>query len=502
MKTHISNKSQKASVLHRLLSFDKKLIFAAGVIACVLVNVVLSPISLRIDLSQNRAYSLSPSTEKVIRNVKQDVTIKFYVSSDLPSRLSPVKTDVVDLLSEYKKENSRLRVEYPDPKKDEKIATEAKQYGIPELQFSQVDRDKYAVSTAYFGIAIVAGQKHETIAQVTDTANLEYNITSALYKLTRSESTKIAIVGRDDSTNPEGDSLSTIKSLLSQQYTVEHLDISTESAVLKIDPSYKAVLLIDDGKKSYSQPQLQLFQEYLKNGGGIIVMADGVNVTDSLTTQKAQHGLFSFLKSYGIVLHENLVLSYNAELVNFGAADSNYISAYPLWVKTSVFNKKASYFSNITALTFPWTGSLTTEKVKGYEVRELVKTSIRSWEQKDSFTLTPQTITQPSPAQLQEFLIGAESVGKNGSKIIVIPSSHFVLERYLSRASDNVDLILNMANDLASGGALSGIRTRSPGVYPLPDMPDQQKDIFKYATILVVPLLFGLLGAYRIVRRK
>jgi ABC-type uncharacterized transport system involved in gliding motility auxiliary subunit len=461
--------------------------------AFVIFNFVLSPVSfLRYDLSFGKAYTLSASTKKILKNLDDVVTIKFYASSDLPTRLIPLKNEVTDLLNEFKKTNKgRMNVKVLDPKKDQNAAQEVKELGLPELQFSQLEKDKYAVTASYFGIVLSYGDKREILPQVTDTESLEYNLTGAIYKLTKKETIRIGILGQQDNFNPNEDALSQFKKVMQQQYNLSFLDVSSKSAAKVIDTTYKTILVFDTTKKEYDPQEIQAIKIYLDNGGKAIFLVDGVWVEDNLLTAPAKHNMFSLLSDYGIKLNTNLVLSMSAELVNFGTGMVSFLSPYPFWLKTNMFNIKTSYFSNIQQLTFPWVSSL--------EGNALVKTTKQSWEQKDNYMLNPQSISQPQQSDLKEFIITAESKDK---KLVVIPSSRFLLDRFQTRNSGNLEFVLNIVNDYASGGALSGIRQRAVSFYPLPELPDNTKDIFKYANILVPSLLFGLLGAFRLMKRK
>lgn len=468
-------------------------ICALAIGAFVIFNFVFSPISfLRYDLSFGKAYTLSSSTKKILKNLDDVVTIKFYASSDLPTRLLPLKNDVVDLLNEFKKVNKgKINVKILDPKKDQNAAAEVKELGIPELQFSQLERDKYAVTSSYFGAVLSYGDKKEVLPQVTNIESLEYNLTGAIYKLTRKETIRIGILGQQDNFNPNEDSLSKFKEVMRQQFDIGFLDVSSKSAAKVIDTTYKTILVFDTDKKEYDPQEIQAIKIYLDNGGKAIFFVDGIWVQDNLLTEPAKHNLFSLLSDYGIKLNTNLVLSTNAELVNFGNGLVSFLSPYPFWLKTNVFDAKSSYFSNIQQLTFPWVSSL--------EGNALVKTTKRSWEQKENYVLNPQAIPQPQISDLKEFTIAAESKDK---KIVVIPSSRFIMDRFLTRNSGNLEFILNIVNDYASNGALSGIRQRAVSFYPLPDLADNMKDLFKYGNILLLPLLFGLFGAFRLIKRR
>jgi len=144
--------------------------------------------------------------------------------------------------------------------------------------------------------------------------------------------------------------------------------------------------------------------------------------------------------------------------------------------------------------------------VANWNANELAFTNKQSWEEVESsasaIILDPQAIQQPKNSDLKSFTLVAESRKKQGGAIIIVPSSRFILDKYLSQTSDNLKFILNVVNDYASGGALSGIRQRAVSFYPLPNIPDSQKDIFKYVNILLLPSLFAIIGGWRLVRRR
>ena len=478
--------------------FEKKIIYLMAVTIFILVNILLSNIPLRFDLSYGKAYTLSNATKNILHNNKNELSLNFFVSSDLPTRLLPLKSDVNDLLTEYKREsNGKLKIIITDPKKDDKILQKAKENGIPELQFSQLDKDKYAVTTAYFGILLEGNNKKESFPQVTDIQSLEYNLTAAIYKLTRKNLPKIGIIGSSAIPGSQ-DNLTTLKSVLGQQLSVESLDIST---LKNIDKSYKSILVFDDNVKKYSPTEQDILRKYVAYGGNVIFFVDGVWISDDLKTNPANHDLFKLLSNYGVVLNKDLVLSATAEIVNFGNGTTNFLSPYPFWLKTNNFAKDSSYFSNIVQLTFPWTSSLNIKTGKNLKQKVIIKSTSRSWIQKKDFVLDPQTVGNTQVDELKEYVIGIEVDTDTEGKVIVIPSSRFVQERYLGQNS-NIEFVLNIVNDLASEGALTGIRQRAATTVPLPELSENQKDIFKYSAIFILPALFTIYGAWRLVKRK
>ncbi len=444
----------------------------------------------RLDFSKGSAYTLSPSTKKIIQKNSKNVEITLYVSSDLPTRILPLKTDVVELLQEYRRGGKNIKVTIIDPKKDTKSAEKAKSLGIPELQFSQLEQNKYQTSSFYFGIVLSQGDKTELIPQVSDYQNLEYNLTSAIYRLTRSEVVKVGLVG-------EG-SVNALKKGLSQQYEVSSVDLNAGN----ID-EYASLLLMDSGSQTYSSEQIQKIKKGFESGKKMLVFAGGTSIEENtLGVNPSKHNLNELIASYGAQIESNLLLSTSAEYVNFGNETSQFTTVYPFWIRSNLFDLKSGLFSNIQFLTFPWTSSLTLKSVPGVVESPLIVSSKTTWEQKNSFTLNPNSIPQPLQKNLAQFVIGAHLKHKSGGEMIIIPSSRFPFDQFLTRGGGNIDFILNSVDSLTSSGALSGIRSRIVSFYPLPELTDSQKDMYKYGGILLFPLLWGAYGVMRLMKRK
>ena len=102
---------------------------------------------------------------------------------------------------------------------------------------------------------------------------------------------------------------------------------------------------------------------------------------------------------------------------------------------------------------------------------------------------------------MKQFDLIVEAEKKDAGQFILIPSSRFVKDQFLTRGQDNVGFILNVVNTYASGGALSGIRSRAVSIAPLKNIPENTKDIVKYGNIFF-PLLFGIFGAMRLLKRR
>ncbi len=501
-------------MLRKIFSFLTKLfqknLIIIGIIIFFVINFLVSFVNLKLDLSAGRAYSLSKSTEDILKKIKDKLEIDFYVSSsDLPSRLIPLKNNIIDFLNEYKKRSNKIIIQIKDPKKNSQYADEVGKLGLPEFQYSQLEKDSYQVKKIYFSLVLKYQGKQEIIYQANDLNNLEYNISSLIYKLTNQKQEKIALIGKKEvfSTLGENDDLATFKKILRQQYQLDFFEIDKESPVKEIDKSYQLILVFDDNQKKYQDEEIEKINAYLKNGGKAIFFVDGVWVDPkSLYVSKADHNLDSLLEKLGVKINENLVLSYASELVNFGSSNYQFITNYPYWIKTNNFNKKeGNLFSNINVLTFPWVSSVDFVKNNQLEKEVLVSSIDKSWQIKyassSALSVNPDNIAKPQPKDLKAFPLIVGLKEKDQFKVIVISSSRFVSEQFIAQ-NDNLEFVFNLISNIVSGGALSGIRSRTVEFYNLPTLSDNQKEMVRYLSIFLLPMIFVSYGFWRILKRS
>ncbi len=471
----------------RINNLEKVFLYALTIILFIVANLFFSFLSFKLDLSNGSVYTLSKSTVNVVKHLDDLVTIHFVVSSDIPTRLLPLKTEVTDLLNEYQKAGGRrIQIQMLDPKKDKDALVKAQKSGLQQLQFSQMESDKYAVTNAYFGIYMTYENKQELVPQITEPGNLEYNLTAAIYKMTNKNIERVSIGGFDMQQSQQLQPFTNLTNVLSKQYQINTLPY--EKTFDNISKAGKTILLFDSNNKKYTDDDIHKLETFLNNKGSLIAFVDGVWVQDSLNTQPTSHNLNKLFSKYGITINNDLVLSTSSELVNFGNENVSFFTPYPLWVRTNKFDKAQSLFANINYVTFPWVSSVSVKKSTTGKTSALIYTVPKSWNQTGTFVLNPQEI-QP-PKTFAEYALAAQNQLKTGGTLIVIPASRFVQDRYLSQNSSNMSLVLNMVNDLTSGGALSGIHQRNVVFYALPDLNESQKDAFKYLVVLALPLMY------------
>lgn len=474
----------------RLNNLRKNLIILFFISGFILINFFLKFVNLKLDLSKNQAYSISLSTKNILKSLKKNIEIYFFVSENLPTNLIILKNDVLFFLKEYEKQSKKVIIKVVDPAKDDKSYQLSQEFYIPELQLSQLEQDKFSLSKIYFGIGLKYDGKIESIRQLDNLESLEFNLTSLIYKLSKNNLEKIGLIG-------ETNDLNNFLEITNNQFEIDYPSLEKE-----IDKKNKTIIFIDKGNKEYKEEELNNLFGYLKNGGRGIFLIDKFAIEEnSLNVVNSKINWDKYFQDFGLSIDNNLVLSLNSQLVSFGGGDFQFLTPYPYWLRTNNFSDKSSYFSNVSGLTFPWVSSLKINEKKNYQYEKLVYSTNKSWVVKDNIKLDPTTITNPQ--SLNQYLLIAKLNLNNNGSLMIVPSSRFLSDKFLNRNEENLKFILNVLYDFTSQGVLSGIKQRTVNVYQLAYFVNLwEKEVFKYLSILLLPGLFLLVGIIKVLRSR
>lgn len=157
---------------------DRIITFILILIIIILINAIINQFNPSLDLTRDKVYSLSKESKTLIRNIRGPMSVKFFVTPNLPPPFSTYEKYVRDTFEGYKSKN--ISFEIIDASKNQSLAS---QYGIDSRQISVLERDQTQTKVAYMGLAFLYGDSVETIPFIQATEGLEYNIDTAIKKL-------------------------------------------------------------------------------------------------------------------------------------------------------------------------------------------------------------------------------------------------------------------------------------------------------------------------------
>jgi len=170
------------------------------VLNLVLLNVWVFPLGrLRLDLTEEREYSLSQTTRDLLANLQEPLLIRGYFSGKTHPLLAPLVPRITDMLREYEiASGGMVELEVIDPTKHPEKEAEANQtYGIRPMPFQVAGRYETSIINSYFDILIRYGDQN-VVLNFTDLIeveprrdgtvdvrlrNLEYDLTRSVKKV-------------------------------------------------------------------------------------------------------------------------------------------------------------------------------------------------------------------------------------------------------------------------------------------------------------------------------
>lgn len=403
----------------------------------------------KLDLTQNKQYSLSEQTQKIVKGLQEPVSATVFVKTGDPGseNLKTLWKDYADLNPD------KLKLDVVDLDKD---PTKARQMEITMINSSVLQR----------------GSRKTTI-----TGTQEQDLTSGLLKVTQSGQKVVYFVTGHgeaalDKFDPAG--LSYAKDALEKQnYKVDTLTLFGKAPAV---PADAAVVVIVGPDKPYQPAEIAALKAYLDKGGKLYAALRPIK----------DAGLSGLLADYGIVVRDDLVVDLR---MNAGALDAPAVKQFPYHQTTQ--NLQVAYFPGARSL------QKADKLPGGVAVTPLVQTGDEAWG--ETSYRNPQLGFDPKADHKGplDLMFLAE---RGGTKVIVSGNASFIQNEHYVRYNDG-DLFLNGLNYLADQENLVSIPPKDSTPKNVDLLPEQANGIF-FGTVLGIPLALLLLGGFVWWRRR
>ena len=261
------------------------------------INYIAQQWHSRIDLTQDKRYTLSETTRKTLSQIQQPLVIDVLLKGNIPTEFKKLQTEAIQLLEEYTAANDHLIVNFVNPLEDEPNADAAIQNlinnGLQPLQIAQTEAGKSSVEYIFPWAVISDGKRVEKVRLFIDklgttdqervqnsVQRLEYNLTDALHKFTVKNQKKIAIL-RSNGTLDDVylyDFLKTAREYyFIAPFTLDSVATNAEKTLKDLEKF--DLLLVAKPTSPFSDEQKQVIDQYIMNGGRVLWLIDQVNVS-------------------------------------------------------------------------------------------------------------------------------------------------------------------------------------------------------------------------------
>lgn len=486
------------------------------------ILIVLNFISIRLfgrlDLTSQGVYTLSDASKKLVGSLDDRVTVKAYFTEDLPAPYNNNRRAVLDILNDYKAySKGNLQYEFINPQ-GEKGEQDAQQQGISPVQVQVVNEDKLEVKRGYLGLVMMYEDRKEVLPVVQNLSSLEYDMSSALKRLTNRTKKKIGFTTGHGEAEMSG--MRQIVQSISQQYDVTPVDLGKGDPV----PADIAALLVIAPSNRFQDSARYQLDQYLMRGGRIAFMLNRVNANLQMRMgQPLDVGLDDLLQEYGVRVNPDLVRDAQCANISVMQQQGSFTFQsqvpFPYIPVASNFNTANPLVKDLQSLILHFTSSIDTTgaAARGLKEEVLVRSSKRSGRQTGFFMIDP--FQRYAPADLAEegiplavlidgsfksFFVGkqpaAAITASPETHLIVVGDGDFMKDDFLGNRG-NVTFFANIVDYLADDAGLITIRSKNVAAPPLDQVSDGTKKLLKYSNLLGPPLIIIAYGLLRWRRR-
>ena len=315
-----------------------------GLVTIIFINVLGYYFFVRIDLTEEKRYSLSVSTKKLLKEIDEVVFVRCYLDGDMSAEYKALKNETKEMLDQFRAYNPNIEYEFVDPngfenrtERDEfyrrlferglspinikttKSNTQVQQYIFPYIDIVHKGRTYIApLLSSKKGVAgegIIAGSIE----------NLEYNIYSSIRSIVNAKKDKVVFLYGHGELPVEN--IYDFVSSLSEYYEVDSITINeklnsltdriydtVDLSKVTIENKYKC-MIVAKPTSIFSYKDLYIIDQYIMHGGKVLWLLDALNVSmDSLQAQSSTVAISNFtgvddiLFRYGAKVNTNLIM--------------------------------------------------------------------------------------------------------------------------------------------------------------------------------------------------
>ncbi len=368
----------------------------AGIVG---LNLLTNRFFFRLDLTQEKRYTISDATQNLLKNLEDEVFVKVYLTGkSLPADFRRLETSVRETLDEFKIYGGKnikyvfvdINAEIKDEKKRNQKFIEIVEKGIlpADINFKEEGKSSRsrilpgAVITYQdreLGVLLLKGNKMSSMQEVLNQSNenVEYQLASAIKQLTIQEKKKIGFFV-EYSRLPYVNQIDLITTL-KKNYDLYPVDLKKSDSLSGLD-----AIFVMKPDQNFDDSDKYKIDQFIMNGGKALFFIDAVKVDSAAREgslcQPMSINLEDLLFKYGVRLNFNLIKDAQmcaAIPMNVGDfGNQSNIKMIP-WQYFPLINNygNSPIVRNLDAVYTKYVGTLDTVRADGIKKTPLLMTS-------------------------------------------------------------------------------------------------------------------------------
>lgn len=302
------------------------LLLANGLVLAVILNQLAALYFFRVDLTEERRYSIKQPTKELLQSLDDDLYIEVYLEGEMNAGFRRLRKSVQETLEEFRiYSGNKVHYTFTDPATAK--GQSARQEFIADLASKGIQpmnvidtKDGQRTEKLVFpgalvsyagmetGVRLVKGNRAQGSEEVLNQSieGLEFEFANAIQKLSNENPKRIGLVtghGELDSVR-----IASLRNSLLESYAVSPIDLSSSQSVRKFD-----ALIVAKPVSSFSENEIFRLDQYLMQGGKMLLLIDRLEANmDSIA--RADYFAFPYplaledaLFHYGVRINNDLV---------------------------------------------------------------------------------------------------------------------------------------------------------------------------------------------------
>jgi ABC-type uncharacterized transport system involved in gliding motility auxiliary subunit len=376
-------------------SLQTLLYSTTGVVAMALIliafNVITGAAKVRVDLTKERAYTLSDGTRAILKKLDTPVKVRFYCSQGDSSpdvlQLRSYAKHVEDLLDEYRQAaHGKLIIEKYDPEPDSDAEDSARLHGVEPQMLRNGDR-------FYMGLSVSMVDQEQSIPFLDPSRErlLEYDLSRAITRVVTPEKPVVGVMSPlpifGMPSNPmmarmgqQGQQPWVVINELKNDFDVKSIPMDVD----KIDDDIKVLMVIHP--REITDKAQYAIDQFVLRGGKLLAFLDPLPMVDTKEQNEMMgnmpntgSSLDKLVKAWGLSFDTTKVVAdMNFKMQIGGRNGQPQDAPAVLSVTPDGINRDDIITSQIDNLWMPYAGVFTGTPMSGLKETVLIKTTKES----------------------------------------------------------------------------------------------------------------------------
>jgi gliding-associated putative ABC transporter substrate-binding component GldG len=371
------------------------------IVLLAVVNWLASQYHTRIDFTNEKRFTLSAPTKKVLQKLDDVVQVDVFLKGNFPSGFKKLANSTNEVLSEFKEvAGKKLQYRFISPDENVEGTNIAWADTLGALGFypinltsqikeGQQQQNIYPVAFVHYKENIVPVMIYQgktkaiTYPEINSAeAMMEFNFISAIDKITAKEKPTL-IYSAGNGEPVDGRSYDLSENVLKPNYKFQPVNLHTIPRI----PDVVQVLMIVKPATAFNDEEKLKIDQFVMRGGKLILFTDKLNAElDSLATKKGEviaydRGLElnDLLFKYGVRINPDLVMDLQCDFLPFDVSGNGQFELLP-WNYFPVFETKSNHpiNKNLGFVSGRFVNSIDTVGAEGIKKTILLSTSPNS----------------------------------------------------------------------------------------------------------------------------